>query len=98
MSVTELTALVIALGSMPVLLKIIDAIRAWRSGRAQAEKMQNRNALGRLVAAEDRADEEAAFRRIVQEYASSLRRLLVEWGYPEEKLPPFPVKHTKVES
>lgn len=97
MSVTELTALVIALGSMPVLSKIIDAIKAWRSGRAIAEKMQNRNALGRLVAAEDRADEESAYRRIMAEHASTLRRLLIEWGYPENKLPPWPVRQTKVE-
>jgi len=92
MTVEQLTALVIAIGSAPVVMKTIDWIKAVRTGKAREEKANNRNALGRLVAAEDRADMEASYRRVMQEYASQLRRLLVEWGYPEDKLPQWPVR------
>lgn len=92
MTVEQLTALVIALGSAPVVLKLIDWAKATRSGRANAEKQRNRNALGRLVEAEEKAEDEATYRRIIQEYASELRRLLIDWGYPKERLPDYPVR------
>jgi len=92
MSAAEITALVIALGSAPLLMEAIKGFKAWKSGRAREERANNRNALGRLVKAEERADNEASYRRKMQEYASSLRRILVELGYPEDKLPPWPVR------
>lgn len=96
MNVAEITALVIALGSAPLLVEVVKGIRGWRSGRAAAEKQNNRNALGRLVAAEERADAEASFRRAVQEYAARLRRILVQLGYPDDKLPNEPTKPSRV--
>jgi len=88
MTVEQLTALVIALGSAPVVLKLIDWFKATRSGRAQAEKRSNRMALNQL-------EEEMTYRRIMQEYASQLRRLLIDMGFPEDKLPAWPTRKVR---
>jgi hypothetical protein len=90
MTIAELTALLIAIGSMPVLLKIIDWFKATRSGRAQAEKINNRNALGRLVKAEEESEFQTEWRRIISEHASTVRRIALDWGVPEHVLPDWP--------
>ena len=95
MSVQELVAVVIALGSMPALLKLIDWAKATKSGRAHAERERNRNALGRLVEAEDEAEFQTEWRRIISEHASHVRRLAIEWGVPEHVLPKWPNPPTR---
>ena len=87
MTIEQITALLIAIGSMPILNKIIDVWKAHRTGRAQTEKQENRNALGRLVAAEELNER-------LRQYASTLRELLIEWGYPPDKLPKWPAKES----
>lgn len=74
------------------------AIADWWSGRAQDEKDRNKSALAEIQAYNDRmaveavandarADDEAKQRRITQEYASKLRRILSEHGVEP---PPWP--------
>ena len=90
------TAVVLALGGATIIPKLVDGIRAWKTGRAKEEKLENRTALGRLADAERRRDDEANFRRRLEEYASSLRRMLLELGVPENKIPEWPTRQRKV--
>ena len=90
MTVQELTALVIALGSAPVILKAIDGYKAWKSGQAHREKQTNRNALGRLIEAEDETEFQTEWRRIISEHAAKVRRIAIDWGVPENALPEWP--------
>jgi hypothetical protein len=90
MTVAELTALVIAVGSAPVILKVIDWVKATRSGRAIREKAENRSALARLVDAEYERDDEANFRRRIEEWAGGLVYMLRQIGVPDDKIPPKP--------
>ena len=68
----------------------VDGWRAVRSGRARDEQVRNRTLLERVNAAEDEADREGAYRRVISEYASALRRLLIDHGVPESLIPPWP--------
>jgi hypothetical protein len=86
------TALLGAGGLSLIIPKVIDGLRAWKSGRAAAEKVNNRSLLARLTDAEARAEAEAGFRRKLEEYAGALRLLLINAGVPAEKLPPWPVR------
>jgi hypothetical protein len=85
MTVEQLTALVLALGVGPIALKLIDWIKAIRSGKAASEKQRNRMALNQL-------EEEMSYRRVMQEYASRLRRMLIDLGIPEEHIPEWPAR------
>jgi hypothetical protein len=92
----EVITALLGVGGLSVILpKIIDGLRAWKSGRAMAEKVNNRSLLSRLTDAEARAEAEAGFRRKLEEYAGTLRLLLVNAGFPAEKLPPWPVRSEK---
>ena len=85
MSVEQITALVLAVGVGPIALKLIDWFKALRSGKARDEKQRNRMALGQL-------EEEMSYRRVMQEYASKLRRMLIDLGIPEERIPEWPTR------
>jgi hypothetical protein len=85
-----LTAIIGVGGLAAIVPKIIEGLIAWRSGRAVAEKGRNRTILQRLATAETRAEAEAEFRRLLEEYASTLRVMLVSVGVPAEKIPPWP--------
>jgi len=98
MSVQEVVAFVVAIGSMPAILKLIDWAKATKSGRAHAERERNRNALGRLVEAEDEAEFQTEWRRIISEHASHVRRIAIEWGVPENKLPQWPKPPTRAKA
>lgn len=84
------TALLGVGGLAAIVPKLVEGLIAWRSGRAVAEKGRNRSILHRLADAETRAEAEADFRRLVEEYAGALRVMLVGLGVPAEKLPPWP--------
>jgi hypothetical protein len=89
----ELVTAILGVGGLGLIVpKIIDGLLAWKSGRAAAEKGRNRTLLERLADAEFRAEAEADFRRLLEEYASHLRVLLVGAGVPVDKLPPWPVR------
>jgi hypothetical protein len=89
----ELITAILGVGGLAAIVpKVIDGVRAWRSGRAREEKQQNRSALGRLVAAEQQRDDEAEFRRAVENFAGMLHRMLIQLGVPEDKLPAWPTR------
>jgi len=88
MTIEQLTALVLALGIGPIALKLIDWVKALRSGKAASEKQRNRMALSQL-------EEEMSYRRVMQEYASKLRRMLIDLGIPEDKIPEWPVRKNR---
>lgn len=101
MDAAQIAALLSALGAGTVLAEAIRGLRAWLTGRAGRERGRNADlvqqrddAYRRAQEAEERADEaaretdrEARARRIAQEYASTLRRLLAEAGITP---PPWP--------
>jgi hypothetical protein len=92
----ELVTALLGVGGLAAIVpKIIDGVRAWRSGKAREEKTQNRTALGRLVEAEHQRDAEAEFRRDVENFAGRLYRLLMQMGVPEEKLPEWPARKAR---
>ena len=86
------TAIIAALGGAAIIPKLIDGWKALASGRAKEEKDQNRSLLTRVVNAEKRFDMEAEFRRAWEEHCARLKRLLIQVGFPEDKLPPEPTR------
>ena len=84
------TAAVLALGGASIIPKVIDGIKAWQTGRAREEKRENRTALGRLATAEEERDDEANFRRRIEEWAGGLVYMLKQIGVPTDKIPPKP--------
>ena len=88
-----LTAILGAGGLAAIVPKLIDGLKAWRSGRALEEKGKNRGLVDRLSVAESRLEAEIQWRRAHEEYAATLRRVLIEvYGVPAERLPPWPVR------
>lgn len=89
----ELITAILGFGGMAAIVpKIIDGLLAWRSGRASAEKRKNQSLLERLADAETRAEQEADFRRALEEYAGALRIMLIGAGYTLHRLPAWPVR------
>ncbi|MHA7292632.1 hypothetical protein [Arthrobacter sp. HLT1-21] len=97
----ELITALLGTGGLALIVpKIIDGLKAWRSGRAAEEKTKNKSLVERLAAAESkvdaetkRADGEAKRRRATEEYAGGLRVQLIGAGIPAADLPPWPRKH-----
>lgn len=98
MNVETVTAIIAALGGPVIIIKAIDVYKATKSGRAAREKAENRSALGRLAISEERADDEANWRRAIEEWAGELVYLLKQIGFPEDKIPVKPRRETKVNS
>lgn len=91
----ELIAAILGSGGLAYIIpKAIDGFKAWRTGQAAEERKENRSALIRMATAEKERDNEIQSRIMFQEYASRLRRLLIEFGFPEERLPPWPIRDT----
>jgi hypothetical protein len=90
----EIITAILGVGGLAALLpKVIDGWVAWRSGKATSEKARNRSLLERIADAEKRAEAEADFRRMLEEYAGQLRILLIGAGYAMHRLPPWPVRN-----
>jgi hypothetical protein len=87
-----ITALIGVGGLAAIIPKVIDGLSAWISGRAKTEKARNQGVLSKLSAADRRAESEAEFRRVIEEYAAALRLMLVNAGVPPEKIPPWPIR------
>lgn len=93
MSPELLTAILGAGGLAAIVPKLIDGLKAWRSGRALEEKDKNKGLVDRLAVAETRLEAEIVWRRANEEYAAQLRRILIEvYGVPADALPPWPIK------
>lgn len=91
MSPELLTALLGAGGVAALVPKLVDGLKSWRSGRAEAEKLNNLSLAERLALAEGRLELEIYRRRAMEEYAAGLRRLLIEeCGYEAGRLPAWP--------
>lgn len=90
----ELLTAIIGVGGLGAILpKLIDGLRAWRSGHAREEKEKNRGIVDRLAAAEAGWEKEIIYRRTVEESLSTHRRLLIEvYGVPVAELPAWPVR------
>lgn len=89
----ELITAILGVGGLAAIFpKILDGWLAWRSGKAQTEKSRNRSILERLADAEKRAQDEADFRRALEEYAGQLRILLIGAGTAAHNLPPWPIR------
>lgn len=89
----ELITAILGFGGMAAIVpKVIDGLLAWRSGRASAEKRKNQSLLERVADAEKRAEQEADFRRALEEYAGVLRIMLIETGFTLHRLPAWPVR------
>lgn len=84
-------------GVAAIMPKVIDGLIAWRNGRALSEKRQNQSILERLAEADKRAENEADFRRALEEYAGVLRLLLVQAGMAIERIPPWPIRKLPTE-
>lgn len=94
----QIIGLVIGAGGLPVLIR--SAVKGWRehrNGQHAVEKARNLSAMGQrddAVAAKVRAERERDAadrrRRQVAEYASELRRLLIEGGVEPPPFPPHP--------
>lgn len=99
----ELITALLGTGGLALIIpKIIDGLKAWRSGRAVEEKTKNKSLVQRLAEAEaktavetKRADTEAKRRRAMEEYAGGLRVQLIGAGIPGNDLPPWPRKPTE---
>jgi hypothetical protein len=89
----ELITAILGVGGLAAILpKLVDGWLAYRSGRVQTEKSRNRSILERLADAEKRAENEADFRRALEDYAGQLRILLIGAGYAMHRVPPWPAR------
>lgn len=79
-------------GLASIIPKIVDGIKAWRTGKASEEKQANRAQLGRIFTAERERDNEANFRRRIEEWAGELIYMLKQIGVPNDKIPPKPLR------
>lgn len=92
----ELITAILGVGGLAAIIpKMIDGYSAWRSGRALTEKNVNRSLLERVADADKRAENEADFRRALEEYAGALRLLLIQAGYTLHRIPPWPIRSTR---
>ena len=90
-------ALLGAGGLGAALLALVNGLIKWLNGSYGRQRsrsadlvVQRNDAYARAVEAEERAEGEALHRRRLAEYASELRRLLIEAGHDPRDLPPFP--------
>jgi len=90
----NIAEIIVAIGGLAGLLvatpPIMKEFRAIRSGRAIAEKQRNRYNIGRAADLEDDLEDEREFRFMFQEQCAKLRSILIQMGYPENKLPEWP--------
>lgn len=85
-----IVAIISALGLREAVAKGIEHRAKYRSGKAGRERSRIAELeTGRREAERDR-DRQAAWRRILQEYASRLRSMLIERGVSPGEIPPFP--------
>ncbi len=90
MTLAEVAALITALGGGAIIPLIGQAIRRHYTGRAGRERSRIDELVRARACAERDRDHQAKWRRILQEYASQLRSILIERGVPASDLPPVP--------
>jgi hypothetical protein len=90
MTPEQIAALAIAFGGGSVITAVVNALIKAASGRVGRERDSVSYERRLRFESDDRADKEAAKRRILQEYASALRSMAVQHGVQETSLPPWP--------
>jgi hypothetical protein len=91
----ELITAIIGVGGLAAIVpKIVEGLLAWKNGRALTEKRKNQSILERLADADKRAQDEADYRRMLEEYAGALRLLLIGAGWAMHRIPPWPVRRS----
>lgn len=89
-TVEALAALAAALGIGTILPDAVRAAIRWMSDRGERERKAANRLESARRQADRRADLEAAYRRLWQEYGSELRGRLLEAGHKRDDLPPVP--------
>lgn len=90
MAIETVVAIAAALGVRELLPRIVDAILKHYTGRASRERSRVDHLEADRRAAESERDRQALWRRLLQEYASLLRSMLIERGANPDSLPPVP--------
>ena len=97
MDAGTIAAIIGAGGISGLLVQAFNGWRGMRDGSHAREKERNVDALTQRddavrdrIKADHRADREASYRRKLSEYASQLRRMLIEKGTPVDQIPPWP--------
>ncbi|MEO6116024.1 MAG: hypothetical protein ABIP33_06530 [Pseudolysinimonas sp.] len=89
-----LGSIVTVLGSSGVLLALIRWVWKWATGRSQRERIENASSESQRVAAVEERQQSDARARVVEDYASRLRRQLdehnvtpIDWPDLEHTIP-----------
>lgn len=91
--ITAIAVVLTALGAK----EAIQGYMASRNGKAQAEKDRNKELIERVEKYQKEAEEDReamehqySINRILKEYASELRRKMIDAGIPASEIPPWP--------
>lgn len=91
MSVAEITALIMALGLGPILLKLVEGVWSQFTGKFDREAKRVQSIIQARDIAEDERDEEARRRRRIEDYAHALRQDCIQLhGVNPEHIRPWP--------
>ena len=75
----------------------IQELGKWRSGRAEEERQENLSLAQKAEYSEALRDYEAAYRRLIAEHCSHVRRKAIEYGAPLSELGAWPKPPDKPE-
>lgn len=95
MSIEEIATLILALGGGAFFREIGQGIIRLFTGRQAKEKGDLQEAIKGRREAQLERDDADAHRRILAEYASELRTLLIERGMSRDEIPPFPTRPSR---
>ena len=87
------STLLTAIGTVIVALGGKELIQGWlkrRSGKADEEKARTKEILEDSDKLRDRLEHQYSVNRIIKEYASQLRRMMIEKGIPVSEIPDWP--------
>lgn len=90
MSVEAWVAVIVAVAGALGLREMIPGAARWLSGGADREKARVQQIIAERDAESARADREARARRKLEEYASTLRRDLIDAGIEPDQITPWP--------
>lgn len=96
MDIRDVALLLTAVGATAIVPKMLSALWRALTGRATRQRREIDRVRADAAAAYERADEEAYQRRITQEHASLIRRLLLEAPCVDPAtIPPYPYYHRR---
>lgn len=86
-------SLITAISGVGIAFGAKEFIQGWikkRSGKADEEKSRVKEAIDDAEKLRNRLEHQYSINRIVKEYASQLRRLLIDKGIPVSEIPDWP--------